>query len=303
MFKFWVLVSWCTVFLWGADFFPLQTGNTWTYREPATGETFTIRVGTPVMHGDAVFFSLNGYTPQRLLVRVDERGNLVYLDGDDHEVGLTSFTPFEFGWWQAPARLCDTLGQTLEKRGSHAGPAGGFRDVLEVRYQVIGCADAGEISEQYAENIGLVRRVVSSFAGPRTFDLVSARIGRQVIEGLPNGRCTLSLDDAPRAETLLVNLRIETYPSGPLLLRFPTGQEYEIVLRDPDGVIVYRWSDGQAFDQAFHDRTISGEWSIQVHVPRPAAGAYTVEAWLTTEGVPRFSATAPFTVEPAGPAG
>ena len=64
--------------LFGADFFPLQEGNAWTYREPATGQTFSVRVGQPVAIAGHQYYDLIGYTNTDLLVRIEETyGTLV----------------------------------------------------------------------------------------------------------------------------------------------------------------------------------------------------------------------------------
>src|SRR5205809_12762 len=113
--------------LLGADFFPLQNGNTSTYREPVTGQTFNVRVGEPVTTAAKVYYKLTGYVDSDLLVRVEEvYGALVYWDEvRSQEILLTSFEPFEGGYWFAPFRPCqDQGGQTQLKRGNHDGPAG-----------------------------------------------------------------------------------------------------------------------------------------------------------------------------------
>src|SRR5689334_2617104 len=101
----------------GADFFPLATGNTWTYKEARFGQSFTVKVGLPFFINERVYYSLTGYTQARQLVRTDERGQLVYLDEDRQvELPLTSFEPFEGWWWDSPQRTCADWGQTLVKR-------------------------------------------------------------------------------------------------------------------------------------------------------------------------------------------
>src|SRR5512141_1568005 len=82
----------------GADFFPLATGNTWTYKEPRFGQTFSVKVGLPFFINERVYYSLTGYTATQQLVRLDEQGQLVYLDEERQaELPLTSFEPFEGG--------------------------------------------------------------------------------------------------------------------------------------------------------------------------------------------------------------
>ena len=65
----------------GADFLPLAPGNQWTYQDATSGQTFTVRVGiTQNLLNNHVYYVLRGYTPDRLLVRVNEYGNLVFWD-------------------------------------------------------------------------------------------------------------------------------------------------------------------------------------------------------------------------------
>ncbi len=175
--------------LFGADFFPLQEGNTWTYREAATGQTFSVRVGQPVAIAGHQYYDLIGYTDTDLQVRIEETyGTLVYWDGTrNQEMLLTSFEQFEGGHWLAPFRPCpEQDGQGQLKLGNHDGPAGPIAGVLVIQYRAIGCADVGPLQEQYAEHVGMLRRVVSTIAGPRTFDLVAARVGNITIDAAPS---------------------------------------------------------------------------------------------------------------------
>lgn len=48
-----------------ADFFPLETGNTWTYKEAKTGQPFTVRVGLPSLINQRAYYSLSGYVDSR----------------------------------------------------------------------------------------------------------------------------------------------------------------------------------------------------------------------------------------------
>ncbi len=291
----------CACSLSGADLLPLQSGNTWTYREALTGDEFTVRVGAPIVTNDRVYHSLSGYTPQRLLVRVNEYGNLVYIDEETGlELIVNSFEPFEGGWWDAGGRPCSQLGQTLEKRGTFDGAAGPFRDVLQIRYRTYSCADAGTEFEQYAENIGMVRRVTQTIAGPRTYNLVYARVGSAVIDTLPHARFTMTAYPKAGADSMIVTLRLKTNSSADLVLPFPSAQEYEVQILDAKGEVLWKWSDGRFFDQAAHERQIGGEWLVRLEIPNPprssagpSAEILTVQAWVTTSGTPRFAATVP----------
>jgi len=219
-----------------ADFFPLQEGNTWTYMSD-NGEKLVVRVGSPFFVNRQVYHSLRGYTPQPLLVRVNEHNDLIRLDEESNREDLvTQFTPFDGGWWEAPSRGCDQQGHTLEKRSAHEGPAGLFREVLEISYRTFACADTGTESEQYAENIGMVRRVTASIAGPRQFDLVHARVGKLEIDATLHGSFSISLQDtAAGGEPLKAGVQLRTTAPDGIHLAFPSGQEFEAVLRDSAG--------------------------------------------------------------------
>jgi hypothetical protein len=286
-----------------ADFLPLETGNTWTYRNRVTGASFTMRVGVPVISGDKVYYSLQGYVRSNLLVRLDEQQNtLVYLDNDtNRERPLLSFTPMQGPWLDAPLRPCEQESQTQERRTAYSGPAGEFRDSLVVRFRSFSCADAGVEVEQFAENIGMLRRVEQSIAGPQQYDLVYARVGKMMMHALPAGLFSVTVDQANGSGQLTAVLRMRLN-GAPLKLRFPTSQEYDVVLRDEAGQKLWAWSDGRFFSQADQERLYSGDWMTTVSIPLPPGIAntqprnYTVHAWLTTDAPARFAATTPVTV-------
>jgi hypothetical protein len=284
-----------------ADYFPLQAGNVWAYRNGTTGEQITMSVGTPVMMNEREYFVLRGYASRTVLVRLNERKELVQADEDSgREQVLTSFVPLQGGWWDAPLRGCREMGQTFDKGAVHDGPAGPFHDVLEIYYQTIGCADFGTELEQFAPNIGMVRRTTTSIAGPRTYDLIYARVGSVQIETAPHAAFSVSFAPVwPAAYNAF--LRLHTNVSQPLKLRFPSGQEFEATLTDESGKVVWRWSDGKVFAQAEHETTVSGDWAIAVPIPDwvlSSSGSqplnYTLQAWLTTTGSSTsFSAALP----------
>jgi hypothetical protein len=292
--------------LFGAAFLPLQEGNTWTYREQITGQTFNVRVGQPVTILGHVYYDLVGYTDTDLLVRIEETyGSLVYWDGSSNqEILLTSFEQFEGGHWIAPFRPCPMQdAQGLLKLGNHDGPAGPIPGVLEIQYRAIGCADVGTVKEQYADHLGMLRRVVTSIAGPRTFDLVAARVGNITIDAAPSASFSVSLGPTTGAGPVLATLRLHVNSKSPLTLSFASGQEYDFALKTSAGTTLWRWSDGRAFSQALHQRIVADEWSATVEIPWPTTsgggvlqpGDYTVEAVVTNLNPVPFAATVPVT--------
>jgi hypothetical protein len=274
-----------------ANYFPLQNGNSWTYRVAGTQQQFTVQVGAPVKMEGRDWFPLSGYTPQRVWVRY-EGDRLIYLDESTNaESTLTSFLPGDT--WPAPKRTCRQSG---EAQGTRAKYNGG-ETALEIRYQTFDCADAGTISELYAENIGMVQRTEQSFAGPRTYNLVSARLVSTVIETAPHGRFTVS-QDGGTADEVALTLRVQVSQARPVSMIFASSQEYDISVSDEAGKVVYRWSASRSFLQSLHTVVVDGEWNAAVSIPKPAPGVYTLQAWLTTATPePMYAATVPLVVE------
>jgi hypothetical protein len=279
------------------EFLPLETGNFWVYRDAQSGHMFTMRVGTPVwLQSGRIYHSLSGYAPGQLLARINEDGHLVAYDEEsESERTLTAFTAREGDWWPAPNRECALEGQADRNRSEYAGPAGRYNKTLGVQYRSVSCADAGPTAEQYAENIGLLRRDVTTIAGPRRYDLIYARIGNMTIENRDRGRFTVSVDQPAGKDVWLVTLRLDLGFAPSLPLRFPTAQEFDVAIRDAGGNVVWTWSDGKVFAQSAQQKSLGNLWSVVVEVPRPAAAeGYTVEGWLTTApGEAKVAATAP----------
>jgi hypothetical protein len=282
----------------GADLFPLRGGNSWTYRDSTTGQTFTMSVsGTLFYLNDHTYYSLRGYTDQPILVRLDEQQDLVVFDQEAYtERKLISFQPSDTYWWEAPNRTCEQEGQTAERRVLHEGPAGPIPDVLEVRYRTFGCADVGAEVEQFAENIGMVRRVNNTIAGPRTFDLIEANVNKVHVAAQPSGSFSVVVTDVDLKGDITAHLNLRLGAGKTFKLDFPTGQEYDVVVRGEDGRMLWLFSSTALFVQALHSRDIDGSWSIPVKIPRGAftgSTNYTIEGWLTTTGSnPRFGAVA-----------
>jgi hypothetical protein len=289
--------------LMGADFLPLAPGNTWTYREAASGQTFSVRVGQPVTISGNVYYQLTGYAGADLLVRIEPvYGALVYWDqARNQEILLTSFEQFEGGYWVAPFRPCpDQVGQGQLKLGNYDGPSGPIANVLNVRYVAIGCADVGSTQEQYAEHLGMLRRVQTSIAGPRTFDLVSARVGSLTIDAAPAARFSVSLAQPVTGDSALATFRLQVNSPTPLILSFTSGQEFDFALVDSAGNTVWRWSVSRTFLYATHQRTVTDEWTETVEIPWSGLqpGDYTVQAGITASTATPFAATVPVTVAP-----
>lgn len=148
----------------------------------------------------------------------------------------------------------------------------------------------------------MVQRVVNTFAGPRTFNLIHANLGNQQITAGRTGSFSVSALPGPDNGTWIATLRIDQPLGSDLILHFPSGQEYDAKLRDADCRVLWTWSADKLFIQAEHCVGIGGGWSANITVPLPpsipeGSQAYTPEAWMTNaEGEPRFGAATTYTV-------
>lgn len=286
------------------DVFPLQTGNEWTYRNLASGDSFTVRVGTPLAANDLIYHRLNGYAGQALWVRALKDGTLVYLDEEaGAERVLASFEE-NTGWTEAPFRPCDQESRLMEPPAPHIGLAGWFASARRLEYRSFGCADTGVESEVFVAGIGMVQRTVATIAGPRVYELVSARVGRFVFDAAPATMFTVSVAASPGGG-LAALMRLAPGTAEPVELYYPDSQEYDFVVWDETGKPVYRWSEGKAFAQAARIKTISGELRHRVPMELRETlpdGRYVLEAWLTTGPERRgYAAMAPFRIEEGRP--
>src|SRR6185295_8107948 len=178
---------------------------------------------------------LTGYVTEPVWVRFGDFGALYYRDEqNERDVLLTSFTPTKFF---APFRVCgDTLGQTQDASGKHNGPTGSLESTLVIRYSVISCADAGLLEEQYAQNIGMVERTEQSFAGPRVYDLVAARVGSSTIQAGSGTNFGVTLRKPETGSGLLAILDLRVYGPDPVTLHYRSSQQYDALIRNEQGV-------------------------------------------------------------------
>ncbi len=285
-----------------SDFLPLETGNQWTYRDLASGHSFTVRVGTPLAtQGGAEYRRLSGYVGRPLWVRALADGSLVWLDEETgEELTFTSFEAACPGWAEAPFRPCEQESRVAGRPGPHQGAAGWFARAQKLEYRSFGCADAWIESEVFAAGVGMVQRTVATVAGPRVYELVSARVGRFVLDAPPATMFSATLVEN-EAGGLSASLRLVLGTGEPVDLVFNDSQQYDFVIWDETGKAIYRWSDGKAFAQAAQVKTVSGElrYEAPVELARPLPdGRYVLEAWLATGPERRgYAAMAPFRIE------
>lgn len=272
------------------DYFPLQTGNQWTYRPTRFGQPFTVEVtGTAEAAGQS-YFVVEGFPGGTVWMRMSDEGTLyAYNPGSKVESVWAAFGAAEGQRYATGIGPCNSIARIRAKSTKLEIPIGQFDTALTIEYPPSGCADAGLTGESYLPHIGLVQREETSFAGPVVYDLVYARLNDGLtFVAAPEQSFTVSLDGATYAGGATATARLtlrHTLPEA-ASLTFPSGQRYDVVVRNAKGDIVYQWSRGKAFTQIFAVVTLSGEKSWVVAFPVPAdPGKYTVEAWLSSDPV------------------
>lgn len=304
------------------DYFPFDSGNRWMYRSVAG--SFTVTVGDPQTQGGQEYYPVTGFPSQpEVLLRKDDAGRLLMWDaGAKAERTWLDLAAGEGVESATGVDSCNKSSVITSAKAAYKGPVGEFENALTVRYTLNGCADAGVDSDVWLPGVGLLRRTWQTFAGPRDYDLVYARLGGRTVISEPELAFSVSLDRAiyisdqmpPITEEkaiplMLVRMTLRNTTKDKLTLSFPSGQIYDLVIRDADGKQVYQWSADKAFVAVLHEETVRGEsnWAISVPLGRtspwfdPSAvpwpdGKYTAEAWLTAEGGKLYGGTVAFEI-------
>ncbi|WP_321478275.1 BsuPI-related putative proteinase inhibitor [uncultured Paludibaculum sp.] len=301
------------------DYLPLQAGNQWVYRSSAGA--FTVQVGESQVLGELEHFPVRGFPSQpEVLLRKDDTGRILFWDANaQRDRTWLDTTATEGVESETGVDSCNKSSIITSNHAAYKGPVGEFETALAVRYTVEGCADAGIDSDVWLPNVGLLRRTWNTFAGPRAYDLVYARLGGRTVISEPELSFGISLDrsiyvadlmppvDANRAVPLmLVRMTLRNTTKDNLTLNFPSGQVYDLVIRDAGGKQVYQWSADKSFAAVLHSHTVKGEsnWAVSlplgveskaVSAPWPD-GKYTVEAWLTVDSGKLYGGTVAFEI-------
>lgn len=281
--------------LHAVDFFPLSPGNTWTLRS-AAGAKYEVRVGFNLRaKDDQAFYHLTGYRSEGSWIRRDAKGQLLWLEPETEvaEV-LTRFEPGKDGY---TTRLgaCPQTARVHEERVDW-GPVGKQLPALKIEYEG-GCPDNAITEELYLENIGLVRRVISTFTGPVTFELEQARVGNLLYLNEAGALFDMSLPSTTlklkEGEALTkVTLRLATRNGEPIRLLYSSSQQHEFKLFNRAGELVWKWSQDRVFIPALsEDFVMDRMWERNILIEGVPPGEYTLEGSLTNSGPYRFASS------------
>jgi len=303
------------------DYFPLAVGNQWVYRQQASPQAprITVEVTGATERGGHTYYELSGYAGARAWVRQTGPGELVEQvprDGSE-QLWYSFYAPDRAAW--NPQLFLPCLGQArISARNAEVRvPAGAFSSALLIHYLPGLCSDAGFLEEAFAPGVGLLRRTEITFAGPRTMELVSARINGMTLEG-SDLFFDIALDqpvyfanfmppvDPLRAIPLLTaRLTIHNVTAAPVTLQFSSGQQFDLAIREAGGGQALQWSAGKFFIQSLTRVELGpGEarsFPVELRLAGRSGktlpeGRYTAEGWLTTVGDKRYAATAAFEI-------
>ena len=296
------------------DYLPLEVGNQWIYR--AGTQTMTVEV----LRKEGAYYVVRGFPDGDVWLRMDDGGTLYAFDGmAGREAVWAAFNAPEGTEYDTVIEPCTRRGRIASRAARYSGSIGQFDTALRIAYPPSGCADAGITEEIYLPWVGLARRTITTIAGPVAFDLVYAQLGGVTIITGQGASFGLSLDRLVYTANLMppvdprrsvpemaLRMTLRNATDTPLELVFPSGQSYDVVIRNAKDEVVYRWSDGKAFAMIFRRETLAPRrernfvLSVQLgdkdNKPLPQ-GRYTAEAWLATEGGKRYTATVGFEIQ------
>jgi hypothetical protein len=288
------------------EYFPLQVGNQWVFQ--VSGRIGADPVVLDIPQSQTVngreYFMLRSSQESTRWLRMGDDGTLYSAasPGGPESVWHV-FSTAEGGSYQTSINPCNQTAVVESKSYKVTVPAGDFVNALRITYPGANCADAGLVADVYAPYVGLIQREFTTLLGAQTWKLSYSRTGGVTVLSGPEQGFSFTLDQTTYTGNFLTaRLTVRNTQAQPLALTFPTGQQYDLVIRDVSGKEVYRWSAGKLFTQVLVSESIVGERNWTVLAPlnpggqRLPAGNYTAEGIETASTPGPLSAIVPFTV-------
>ena len=284
----------------GAEYFPLQVGNQWIYQTSTrffNGPATVVNIPGKKAFGSTSYFIVEGLAHETLYMRSDDSGKLfVYDERTGGEAQYADFATAVGGSYRTSADPCNATANVLARDAKLTTPVGEFTNALHVEYPAANCADAGLGDDYFVPYIGLVKRQGVTIAGPSSTELVYARIGDVTVLTAAELSFSMALDkavyDVNGIPQINARLTLRSSLPQPIELVWPSGQRFDLVIRNERGAEVARWSDGKAFTLIFGtERFGPGERNYTIQLPlqdkqnnRLPAGKYVAEGFLATQG-------------------
>ena len=303
------------------DYFPLHVGDQWIYRVKGIGQagaTLTLEVTRAEVLNGRYWHLISGFPEGDYWVRMDEDGSLVSYDPDlNAETLWYAFQSPEGDTYPTSLPgVCCGLAMVASRNAEYRGPIGWFDYALEIQYP--GVFQVGIERDVFLPYVGLVHRTQAT-GGPTyaVYDLIYSSLGgvtyvseAEVSFGLTLDRSVYvaglepPVDLNPSVPRMIARLTLRNTGDEPVSLVFPSGQDYDLVIRDENGETVYRWSEGRFFTAMVGTVMFGpGEKNFALLIPLAdkggnplPAGRYTAEAWLATTPPAGFSASAAFEI-------
>ena len=284
--------------LTATNFFPLRTGNSWTFTDGATGSrTVKVTRSSGTVHfveglsaGGGVWMAFAG---SRLWVwNQTDRAWQTFVN-----FGSAVQTKFSFG---SP---CETF--TVSQVGNKLAlvtPAGSFSPAVRYEFTLspppyVRCAMPAFSAMTFSENAGLVEL--------RNPNQVVFALERATVSGrsypAPTARVTLSTDkaqyqlDANGSARVRATLVVKNETTRPMTFQFSSSQQFELEVTTATGETAYFWSADKSFLAALSSFTLapnqSRTFTEPFELPNAAAGWHTVRAWLPTSTGPKTEAS------------
>lgn len=104
----------------------------------------------------------------------------------------------------------------------------------------------------------------------------------------PVGTLLTAQTDYPRGGTIVFHFNVSNPTNSSIHYDFSTAQQFDVAVTDPNGVVVWRWSQNRAFEQALtaidlrpgETKHYTAVWYTK-DTPSLSAGTYTATATLT----------------------
>jgi hypothetical protein len=275
------------------DYFPLAIGNQWIFRSSGRFvHNLHIEVGSPKVFEGVEYFAVYGIQPildRPRWLRTAEGGAIVeYVEPQKTSRPFLSLDKPVGETFAANVDGCNRSATVTARDAKLSlAAAGDFTNILSVKYSDSICADTGLDTDFFLPNIGLVKRIETSFAGPVTYELAYARVNGFILLHQPETSFGLSTP-SPIVEGSRIFARLTLRNGGktPLRLNFNSSQQFNLILTEAaSGRVVYNWASDKLFLQALETMEIEDEqnWTVDFPTPEPLkAGSYILEAFLTT---------------------
>lgn len=291
------------------NYLPLWPGNQWIYRADGPGQpwAFTVETGEAEEFNSTSYYPVRGFPSGELWLRSTDAGVILAWDPEAKQERVFARLDASEGERWPSGLPCTGDGTVASRAAKWSGPVGAWDNALEVKYAP-NCADAGVESELWLPWLGLAQRTEQSIYGPRSYQLIYARLAGGIVLARPELLFSLSLDQAvytakETPASLLARVTIKSTADTPKRTWIGPSRSFGFVIRDEKGTEVYRWFDPRLFPDVISPFNLNGEknWMLTVVLaggdgkPLPD-GFYTAEGNLLVSPGQPYTATVPFEI-------